>query len=595
MNADSEGLGRDGRAALEEGLGEASDGAEVLVGGEGARRDADVVLDVREEGGKVGKFDLRALAGHEDDREGVAVEIVAVVVEEMGLEDLEGVLGVDEGRRVAHVDDRGPNERVAVVVAAVGDRDPSGVDARRDVREDVSEEVLWEIRRRDAELLPAAAVAARDGPAEPERFAELLERLLHEGRVVRRLVLRAERLEPRLVGEEGGQLRHAPREAEGDHGRVSRHQVVHEVGPEGMAQDDGAPDPQDLGRRAERRRLVEDVPEARVEDHRVERRLYGKARLEPGGIDAEVNRDPRLRAQPGVAVHFGVDATRLEARFSVEAAFDAVVFNACFGNVFDQAAALGAAAEVLRVGGAVVLSHPLGSDFVDDLVARDASVVPFGLPRSVPELAALLPYETWLEPLRAEDEAPYYASFVKKPFKKLREPLGLRGPVARGYGRGGKKLGVPTANLPEDLFGDVLSNVPTGVYSAWVAVSDGGDDDGDALVRPAVVNVGYSPTFVDAENPLKILEAHLLDYDGDDFYGDSLAVVLVSRQRPEVKFPDFPTLLANIKNDIRVATGALATDQDLRAVRSLAEAFLKGGPTVASQTFRVGVQVRDRE
>ncbi len=39
---------------------------------------------------------------------------------------------------------------------------------------------------------------------------------------------------------------------------------------------------------------------------------------------------------------------------------DAVFLNAVFGNVFDQRAALLAAALLLRPGGSVVISHPLG-------------------------------------------------------------------------------------------------------------------------------------------------------------------------------------------------------------------------------------------
>lgn len=39
---------------------------------------------------------------------------------------------------------------------------------------------------------------------------------------------------------------------------------------------------------------------------------------------------------------------------------DAVFFNAMFGNVFDQHEALGAACRLLRPGGHVIISHPLG-------------------------------------------------------------------------------------------------------------------------------------------------------------------------------------------------------------------------------------------
>jgi riboflavin kinase len=72
--------------------------------------------------------------------------------------------------------------------------------------------------------------------------------------------------------------------------------------------------------------------------------------------------------------------------------------------------------------------------------------------------------------------------------------LCLRGPVAKGYGRGGKKLGVPTANLPESLFNDALSSMPTGVYCGWATVDD--DQGKSSPPVKAVVNVGYSPTFV---------------------------------------------------------------------------------------------------
>lgn len=63
--------------------------------------------------------------------------------------------------------------------------------------------------------------------------------------------------------------------------------------------------------------------------------------------------------------------------------------------------------------------------------------------------------------------------------------------VASGYGRGSKKLGIPTANLPESLFQHALADVPTGVYLGWASVAQG-----KKTHYKAVVNVGYSPTFV---------------------------------------------------------------------------------------------------
>ncbi|CAN0546976.1 unnamed protein product, partial [Ectocarpus sp. 12 AP-2014] len=55
-------------------------------------------------------------------------------------------------------------------------------------------------------------------------------------------------------------------------------------------------------------------------------------------------------------------------------------FNAVFGNLWDQGAALERAANILEEGGKVVISHPLGRDFVSRLKAVDDTVVPHELP-----------------------------------------------------------------------------------------------------------------------------------------------------------------------------------------------------------------------
>jgi FAD synthase len=60
-----------------------------------------------------------------------------------------------------------------------------------------------------------------------------------------------------------------------------------------------------------------------------------------------------------------------------------------------------------------------------------------------------------------------------------------------GYGRGSKKLGVPTANLPhfdKELKESALSN---GVYFGWGYLPN------EREVLGCVVNIGRSPTFVD--------------------------------------------------------------------------------------------------
>lgn len=131
-----------------------------------------------------------------------------------------------------------------------------------------------------------------------------------------------------------------------------------------------------------------------------------------------------------------------------------------------------------------------------------------------------------------------------------------------GYGRGSKKLGIPTANLPhfDKQFNE--GHYPTGVYFGWASVR------GEMFT--AVVNIGKSPTFVGQvsctvtslvlksqrfllffqENAINIAEVHLLDYNMGDFYGSPLRVGLLMYMRPETRFPSFDALIKQINADI---------------------------------------------
>jgi riboflavin kinase len=87
-----------------------------------------------------------------------------------------------------------------------------------------------------------------------------------------------------------------------------------------------------------------------------------------------------------------------------------------------------------------------------------------------------------------------------------------------------------------------------------------------------VVNVGYSPTFEGAENPEKIVEAHLIFppqdeeeeapavLDPPDFYGETMRLQLDAFMREEQKFPSFPELVAQITADVHDSGVALTTE-----------------------------------
>uniref|UniRef100_A0A7S3Q9G1 riboflavin kinase n=1 Tax=Chaetoceros debilis TaxID=122233 RepID=A0A7S3Q9G1_9STRA len=250
--------------------------------------------------------------------------------------------------------------------------------------------------------------------------------------------------------------------------------------------------------------------------------------------------------------------------------FDGVVINACFGNFLDQDSVVTAAANSLKEDGCFIISHPLGAGFVEKLKSENPSTVPNLLP-SQTEFDELLQFqplrrENFMEEAQLSENAEsatalYFASAKKIPHLLTREVLRLRGKVDTGFGRGGKKLGVPTANLPSSLFQNALENVPTGVYFGWALIK--GDDQsskGRDVIHKAVVNVGYSPTFDGEENKEKIVEAHLIVGDDDiegDFYGETMKLGLCGFLRSERKFASFPDLIAAINRDVNNAKSSL--------------------------------------
>jgi len=96
------------------------------------------------------------------------------------------------------------------------------------------------------------------------------------------------------------------------------------------------------------------------------------------------------------------------------ARFDRVVFNACFGNFWDQGLVLKhTEAELVRDGGLIVISHPLGRKWLGDLKARDPQMVRHALPTRV-ELEALASRcAPGLAVELCDDEADYYCAALR--------------------------------------------------------------------------------------------------------------------------------------------------------------------------------------
>ncbi|CAM9859193.1 unnamed protein product, partial [Laminaria digitata] len=111
-----------------------------------------------------------------------------------------------------------------------------------------------------------------------------------------------------------------------------------------------------------------------------------------------------------------------------------------------------------------------------------------------------------------------------------------------------------------------------GVYFGWAALegeeeqeqegaeptkANGGGGGGGGGPWKCVANVGYSPTFAGQENAEKIVEGHLIGYEGEDFYGETMRMLLAGFQRREKKFASFPELVATINKDVGDASAAL--------------------------------------
>lgn len=123
---------------------------------------------------------------------------------------------------------------------------------------------------------------------------------------------------------------------------------------------------------------------------------------------------------------------------------------------------------------------------------------------------------------------------VERVAEELGRPFRLEGHVVKGAGRG-RALGIPTANLE---LPDKMMLPKVGVYAGWL------EHDGR---HPAVINVGFNPTFEDRPTP--IVEVHALDFDAD-LYGKVVGVEFTHHLRDELKFPDADAMMKEIRVDI---------------------------------------------
>ncbi|MEY2451519.1 MAG: riboflavin kinase / adenylyltransferase [Acidimicrobiaceae bacterium] len=128
--------------------------------------------------------------------------------------------------------------------------------------------------------------------------------------------------------------------------------------------------------------------------------------------------------------------------------------------------------------------------------------------------------------------------------KLLGHDYEVRGAVEHGDERG-RTWGFPTANVavPEEIL------LPAdGIYAGWYE-----RPSGERV--PAAISLGRRPQVYDAQ-PYRLLEVHLLDWEGD-LYGEEAKVRFVARLRAEEKFDSVDDLLAQMHRDCDEARNLL--------------------------------------
>eukprot|EP01065_Artemidia_motanka_P026152 TRINITY_DN31072_c0_g1_i1.p1 TRINITY_DN31072_c0_g1~~TRINITY_DN31072_c0_g1_i1.p1 ORF type:complete len:183 (+),score=49.27 TRINITY_DN31072_c0_g1_i1:57-551(+) len=135
-------------------------------------------------------------------------------------------------------------------------------------------------------------------------------------------------------------------------------------------------------------------------------------------------------------------------------------------------------------------------------------------------------------------------------------PILMHGKVGRGFQRGSRQLGFPTANLDLATEGSrrALHDLRQGVYYGWAKVQ--GDEP-----RPAAISVGDNPTFEDMRGKV-VVEAHILHKFKSDFYGEPITCILAGYIRPMEKYDTLDKLIEAIKGDVEYTERHTRTGTD---------------------------------
>jgi riboflavin kinase/FMN adenylyltransferase len=138
------------------------------------------------------------------------------------------------------------------------------------------------------------------------------------------------------------------------------------------------------------------------------------------------------------------------------------------------------------------------------------------------------------------------AGEVERAAELLGRAYSIVGEVLHGR-KLGRALGFPTANLSPDP----ACRLRHGIYAVRVEIGD--------ELHDGVASFGRRPT---VDNGQPILEVHVFNFD-DDLYRRTIETFFIGWIRPEVKFPSFDLLKAQIREDAALAREILARTPNL--------------------------------
>lgn len=160
---------------------------------------------------------------------------------------------------------------------------------------------------------------------------------------------------------------------------------------------------------------------------------------------------------------------------------------------------------------------------------------------------------------------PPFNDYINQEVTPLSPVWHISGTVVRGFGRGSKELGIPTANLDSASLKVSLAEAVTGIYCGWASIGN------SEAVYKMVMSVGWNPVF---RNKEKTCEPWVLHDFGEDasFYNEEIRLVVCGYIRPESNFPSLEALVERIHKDGEVTKLALE-DRQLAICKD--EEFLK--------------------